>query len=34
MARHAYQHPIAGVPQLQAEAVDKVAWPELARAMR
>lgn len=30
LARHAYQHPIAGVPQLQAAAIDAVTWPRLA----
>jgi len=29
MARHMYGHPIAGVPQAQADAADKVEWPLL-----
>lgn len=31
MARHEYGRPIADVPQLQAAAIDAVAWPQLER---
>lgn len=31
MARHAYQHPVVQVPQLQAAALEAVSWPALTK---
>ena len=32
MARAAYAEPVASVPVVQAEALDKIAWPALREA--